>query len=391
MKVPINVPEGTRFTCQSCGRCCQGWTVPVDQETVNRLRKHEWGGEPFEPLKGGGYPYRIKLVEGRCFFLDQQNRCRIHNEISHDAKPPACRAFPLSVVDVAGKQYARLSYWCPTVQANTGRPLEQQARWLKDVSGMSDQRSEPLTIDGTRELSARQFERIHHALRQCLIDSGSSLKDQLAAGVAVIQRIHASSLSEKDIEAAVQAVEREGVMALARESTRGGHQSLGRRALTLFLLYDRQNGRWSILPRFVTVILFNLGVWPLRSHTIGARASLRMLRQVRVAPSPTATALLTRYFLSKLDGRRYVAGDVSLAKGFNLLAAAYAMVDVLARTRAAAGGRAVCDDEDIREAVGAADLLVMEHPGLDQSGLHRRLTDAALGSPDVGAGLLTAL
>jgi hypothetical protein len=33
----------------------------------------------------------------------------------------------------------------------------------------------------------------------------------------------------------------------------------------------------------------------------------------------------------------------------------------------------------------------VEHPGLDQAGLHRRLTDAALGSPDVAAGLLARL
>ena len=108
-------------------------------------------------------------------------------------------------------------------------------------------------------------------------------------------------------------------------------------------------------------------------------------------PSAASDELLTRYFCSKLDSRRYVAGDASLVVGFNVLLAAYAVVEVLARTRAAGSGRAACDEEDVRQAVGAADLLVVEHPGLDSMGLHRRITEAALGSPDLGAGLLSVL
>lgn len=392
MKLPVNVPEGTRFTCQGCGRCCQGWTVPVDQETVDRLRRHDWGGEPFEPLRGGDHPYRITLVSGRCFFLDQENRCRIHSELSYEAKPRVCRAFPLALVEIDGRSHARLSYWCPTVVANSGRPLEQQARWLKDTAVTADRRVEPLTIDGTREISPRQFDRIHGALRRCLVDAGLPMGDRLAAGAALVRRLHAASGQPAvDYGAVVEAAEAEGVTALAREGTLGGRASSGRRVLTLYLLQDRAVGRWSMAPRLASVLLFNAGLWRLGSRAIGARASWRELRRVAFTPSAVSEELLTRYFCSKLDSRRYVAGNASLVTGYNILLAAYAMVEVLARTRAANSGRAACDDEDVRQAVGAADLLVVEHPGLDQNRQHRRVTETALGSPDLAAGLLALL
>ena len=70
----IQVPEGARFSCQSCGRCCTGWAVPVDQVTADRLRARDWGGDPFIAAAGGSEPFQIRLVEGRCFFLDKDNR-----------------------------------------------------------------------------------------------------------------------------------------------------------------------------------------------------------------------------------------------------------------------------------------------------------------------------
>jgi lysine-N-methylase len=394
MKLPITIPEGTRFTCQGCGRCCKGWAVTVDQATVDRLRTHDWGGDPFEALTTGDHPYRIRLVGGRCFFLDAQNRCRIHTEISYDAKPPVCRAFPLAILEVAGRQYARLSYWCPTATANTGRLLEQQGRWLKDTAAIAGRRTTALTIDGAREISLRQFDRILGALHRCLTHAALPMRDRLAAGAALMRRLHLTSGPIVDAVAVADRAEAEGMAALAREGASGGHASSGRRVLTLYLLQDRRPGPWSVVPHLASILLFNLGVWRFRSRAIGTRASWRAIRRVAFVTSPPSAAteeLLTRYFCSKLESRRFVAGDASLVTGFNLLVAAYAVVEVLARARAAHGGRTACDEEDVRQAVSAADLLVVEHPGLEQSGRHGRLTEAALGGPDLAAGLIDLL
>jgi hypothetical protein len=124
---------------------------------------------------------------------------------------------------------------------------------------------------------------------------------------------------------------------------------------------------------------------------MNARTSWRRIRQVKFEPSISSDELLSRYIRSKLDSRRYLAGDSSLMVGFNLLVAAFGVINVLARARAASAGRSFCSDEDIRMAVEAADRLVIEHPALYQSKFHRVLSQAALGSASLCGGLLTLL
>jgi hypothetical protein len=294
------------------------------------------------------------------------------------------------VLDAGGRLHARLSFWCPTVVANTGRPLEQQAAWLRDTAKTAGHRTAPFNVDGTREISLREFENIHLALRRLVAQPGLPLTHRLAAGAGLMRRLHGAAAHD-DIVSLVKSAERVGSEALAREGAEGGHPSSGRRVLTLFLLNDRVNSRWSGVFRFVAVVLFNLGGWPLRFRAVGARASWAMMRRVECEPDAAGVELLSRYLCSKLDSRRYVAGDASLLNGFNLLLAAYCMVEVLARARAADAGRAACTYDDLAEAVAATDLLVVEHSGMDRGVLQRKMSDAALAGTDAAAGLLATL
>ena len=62
-----------------------------------------------------------------------------------------------------------------------------------------------------------------------------------------------------------------------------------------------------------------------------------------------------------------------------------------ARLRAAAEGRAACGEEDIRSAVQAADLLVVEHTTLYQGSLIATLTDSVLAQERICASILARL
>ncbi len=65
----------------------------MDEATVARLRSHDWGEDPFERVDGEAEPYRLRLRDdGRCVFLLPDNRCRIHAELSYEAKRVADRA-----------------------------------------------------------------------------------------------------------------------------------------------------------------------------------------------------------------------------------------------------------------------------------------------------------
>jgi hypothetical protein len=299
----------------------------------------------------------------------------------------------LTVLDVAGNRYARLSFWCPTVAANVGKPLDHQSGWLKETARHTDRRTRPLMINERAEIQPDEFERIHHGLRRILADQAWPIADRLAAASAIVRRLDMATAEggRASMAQVAAAAEREGVAALAAEARRGGHPSGGRRVLSLYLLQDRLGGRWSILARLASVLMFNTGLTKLRSCAVPGSASWRQIRRVTFRPSPASAGLVTRYFCSKLDSRRYVAGEATLVTGFNLLLAAYAMIDVLARLRAASEGRQTTDDEDVQLAVSAADLLVVEHPGLHYGRVHARLVDAALGDSDLCGDLLARL
>jgi Fe-S-cluster containining protein len=359
----MELPRGARFGCQSCGRCCQGWSVPVDAGTVTRLRAHDWGGEdPFEAVAGGDEPFRIRLVDGRCFFLNPDNRCRIHAELSYEDKPAVCRAFPLAVLDVNGARYGRLSYWCPTVAENAGRPLEQQGRWLKDTAKHADRRTAPLRLSGEVPLSTADFQLLHRVVRRWIELESFAVEQRLAALSALVRLIDANVAAGESVPKTVKAADAAGPQALLAASP-SGRGSSGRRLLSLYLLDDRPPGRGRAIRRALAVALFFRGGMRLSSRAMAASASWRAVRKVDLPPSGAAGALVTRYLTEKISSHRYIAGDASVRAGINLLATAYAVANVLARLKAASQGRQHCDVGDVRLALGAADLLVVEHQG----------------------------
>jgi len=393
MTFSIHLPEGSRFSCRSCGRCCTGWAVPVDQATIDRLRARDWAGEPFERTPSSRQPWRVRMIDGRCFFLDRENRCRIHNEISYEAKPAACRAFPLAVLEVAGERYGRLSYWCPTVTANQGQEVARQSRWLQETVRLADRRTAPLKINEKTGIGLRELRQVHLALRLILTEAELPMSERLAAAAAIVRRLdqRAQKGDAPAIDSLLAAAECEGAVTLAAETRQNESASSSGPLFLIYLGQDCRKGRIFRIGRFLSLLLFNLGLGRLHSRAMGAGASRRQLGRVAFEPTTAARDLLTCYFCSKLDSRRYLAGEATLVEGFNLLVAAYAIVNLLARTRAAAARRSRCDDHDVRMAVEAADLLVVEHPSLYQGKYLANLTGTALGSADLCGAVLARL
>jgi hypothetical protein len=218
------------------------------------------------------------------------------------------------------------------------------------------------------------------------------MADRLAAASAVIWRVEsAASDGGCDIVNLLTQTESEGLSALAAETRARGNASGGRRALVLYLLQDRRGGRLRLLFRLLSVVTFSTGWTALRTWAVPSRASWRQVRRVAFQPDSPGAELLTRYLVSKLEARRHLAGEATLVSGFNLIVAAYGLVNVLARMRAAAKGRSVCVLVDLQLAVGGADLLVVEHPGLYQDRFQRLLVQAALGSSTFCGDLLRFL
>jgi Fe-S-cluster containining protein len=391
----IRLPDNARFSCQSCGRCCSGWTVTVDASRVEQLRRHDWGADPFVPLGGTSDAFRIKLVDGRCFFLDEDRRCRIHAELGYEAKPEGCKAFPLMLGEVAGETRARLSFYCPSVSENRGRPLQQQMRWVRATARAAGEirRTAPLTLDGEIELSARELASIEGSLDRLLGREAVAIADRLAAGCAVLLELQ-QALSQQGkgaLAAALRRSEQSEIETLATAGRAEGRAARAGPLLSLYLGPDGRPGKLARFGRFIAVRLFNLGLIALRSRAMGAKASWRQISAVRFEPNAESNALLTRFLLHKLRSRRIVAGELSLLSGFNLLVTAYGVINLLARLAAAADRRDHCQAAEITRAVQAADLLVIEHTTLHHGELFATLTESVLADRRLCAALLARL
>ncbi|MBI3202568.1 MAG: YkgJ family cysteine cluster protein [Myxococcales bacterium] len=98
-----------RLLCTGCGECCRALSVPLTFEDLARLiaatalapeEVIEWAspeqvdvsGEPscLVLLPAGRRVMVLRQEGGACRFLDRESRCEVH-----DARPRACRAYPL--------------------------------------------------------------------------------------------------------------------------------------------------------------------------------------------------------------------------------------------------------------------------------------------------------
>lgn len=83
-----------RHACHACGTCCQGWKVWIDPDErpeIDRVAAALGVDRPYEDLL-------LRMVGGRCVFLDDANLCRIHGAYGAAAKPRVCQTFPRRAV-----------------------------------------------------------------------------------------------------------------------------------------------------------------------------------------------------------------------------------------------------------------------------------------------------
>jgi Fe-S-cluster containining protein len=90
-KVTVLAPP--RHACLGCGGSCQGVRVRLIGDEVTRIPAIAATLGVEQPVVDGV----LRQVDGRCVFLDDANRCRIHAAHGSAAKPWICRQYPLVV------------------------------------------------------------------------------------------------------------------------------------------------------------------------------------------------------------------------------------------------------------------------------------------------------
>lgn len=80
-----------RHACHACGACCEGWRIRfVDKSEEARIVRHGAALGIEQPVVDGG----LRMVDGRCVFLDERKLCRIHATFGATEKPKVCQQFP---------------------------------------------------------------------------------------------------------------------------------------------------------------------------------------------------------------------------------------------------------------------------------------------------------
>ena len=147
--------------CISCGKCCDcGWPVPVTSAEVARISAldfSDWNGRSSsyfkKTLRGS---YLRKRADKRCVFLDSDGLCIIHKKFGFDAKPLACRLYPLDVYKWRdGSVSASFRYDCPAVAG--GSRMEHPRELANSITAFA---SELFQYRG-RDADASYSRRIH--------------------------------------------------------------------------------------------------------------------------------------------------------------------------------------------------------------------------------------
>lgn len=148
---PLLTPEGIRYNCEGCGRCCAGWSVGMTQEDYDRIKHVDWG-EVHPDLKGKElfihreaefkagtvqHPhYTAPRADGTCSFLINK-LCAIHGHLGEDQKPLTCRIFPYSFVETPSGIYTGVVYNSMAAAKNVGKLLSEQEDELKLQLGLT--------------------------------------------------------------------------------------------------------------------------------------------------------------------------------------------------------------------------------------------------------------
>jgi Fe-S-cluster containining protein len=135
------------YACRHTGACCSsGWDVPVEPTVEDGLRRALGDGslrlpgetsDPFRPVSGLPDGARVVLCHdegGRCVFLETTggNLCAVHRQLGPDRLAAACRDFPrVATLGPRGVSLS-LSHYCPTAAGllfgeDTGLAIREDA------------------------------------------------------------------------------------------------------------------------------------------------------------------------------------------------------------------------------------------------------------------------
>ena len=106
-----------------CGKCCYNTEMPLTKEDVERIERLGFKREEFTVEVDG--ILRLRNLNGRCVFLDNDNRCKIY-----DHRPLGCKIYP-AILDESCRVV--VDDKCPRKHEVSKRDLRKVKKLLKKL------------------------------------------------------------------------------------------------------------------------------------------------------------------------------------------------------------------------------------------------------------------
>src|SRR4051812_28425371 len=195
--VPLQILE--KWDCHTCGVCCKGHTILLDDEDLAKLDSQGWSKKPefasvpiFKKLSLFGAQHVLnQRADGSCIFLNENNLCRIHAEFGEPAKPWACRMFPYQVSPVGDEMRVTMRRTCPSAAADNGRPLGDQLAAVKELApkAIGDGKFPPPPIDGAYRRDWSGTRRLTDALEAVMLSERGPLLRRLWVALRIVDLV----------------------------------------------------------------------------------------------------------------------------------------------------------------------------------------------------------
>ena len=407
MAISLTLPTIQNWSCHNCGGCCRQHAIEITEEERQRILAQGWsqkdgtptGNALFEWHAGPPWAKRFQLAhqaDGACVFLDERGLCRIHAKFGEAAKPLACRIYPYAF-HPAGKQVTvSLRFSCPSVVANRGRTMSQNADEIKQLARAvvpeGFEKMPPPAISARERVAWPDFLRFIDVLDATLAptDVPISLKLKRALfWLSLVEQSRFDKLSGARLTEFLDLIRQAANDELPNTAAASGEPSPVARVQFRLLAaqYARKDtaadlaagwrGRWKLF-RAAARFARGSGQVPVL-QSVFREVPFAALEQSFGFPAESEE-LWTRYFRVKVQGLHFCGAayyDIPLVEGFQSLALIFPATLWIARWLAASQDRQQLTPDGVAQALTISDHHHGYSPIFGSFGFRRRVRTLA--------------
>ncbi len=348
-------PE-SRFTCHSCGVCCRTFPrIPVDEKRAREIEANlsriqellpgEHIADVFcsDPDAETGERAISRRPTGECIFLTKNNTCAIHAALGEAAKPQVCRDFPYIFRRTPRGLFVGLSFTCPTVRQNKGKPLSEQLpqlqQWFQEAY-RCDTIGETVGLDNSYTLEWQSYETLELAISDLLAKRELSLSHRLVAAHVLLglfrlwmdsqlptrdDPLKPQMIPHHEVMQFVQALRQTDFREPVRIASKPRPNPTARRTFLGFLLACAASmwktgkplvASWTILKNYTAAAL---GIGRLEIPPLEPAFSYRILQRCLDELPREAQELIERYLAMSIFRKDLAASHDGLRRAFALL------------------------------------------------------------------------